>query len=149
MLRRLIPLLASCAALLSLPSAAYEGSCSTLAVTSSTEDETTTWTVDVTGGQADSMVFAAVGDTAGETVFELGALGSLTICLEQPFILLPVGFADADGDVSLSFDVPAGDPLGIDLILQAASVSFGLDFSTTPPTFGLDACTSNTASLSI
>ena len=149
MLRRLLPALTVGAALFALPATALEGDCSSLSVSSATEGKTTTWTIDVTGSIADTLVFAAVGETAGETVFDLGALGSATICLAQPFILAPIGLTDANGDASLSFAVPAGDPLGIELLAQAAAFEFSLDLTTVPPTFGLDSCTSNVEALSL
>lgn len=147
MLRLALPALAL--GFLPLAANAYSCDCSTLSVTSETVGETTTFTVAVTGSLPSTLVWAAVGDTAGETVFDLGSLGLVTFCLEQPFTLLPIGLSDAAGDTSLSFAVPAGPPLGIDLVAQAAAFAFEFDLSVIPPALTLETCNSSTVALSL
>jgi len=149
MLRLELSLFALASVVFALPASAQCGGCSDLSITSETVGTTTNYTVAVTGSLPNTIAWAAVGDTAGETVFDLGQLGSVTLCLAQPFVIAPIGFTDANGDVSLAFAVPASDPLGIDLATQAAAFTIGFDFSVIPPALTLDSCISNTATISL
>ena len=127
------------------------GDCSSLGVDVSSDGETQTVTVDVSGAPANAMTFLAVGDTLGETAIDFGPLGGFVLGLEAPFALLPIGGTDGDGNVTLSSDVPV-QPSTIDLNLQALSV--GLTLVIPPPApgeipVGFDFCTSNVASVTL
>jgi hypothetical protein len=78
----------------------------------------------------------------------VGPFGSLTLDVASPFGVLPLGFTDASGDVSVSFAVSSSIPAGVlpdlTLTLQAVNVSFS---GAMPPS--LSFCTSNTATLVI
>jgi hypothetical protein len=119
--------------------------CSTLAVTG-TINAGQTVTVDVSGAPANSIVFIAVGD-AGNTSIPLPGGTTLSLGVAQPFLLLPLGMADASGHVALSAEVPANIPANLiqnhTYTVQAISASFS--FGPSMPSFSV--CASNTASL--
>ena len=94
-------------------------------------------------GGANAFAFLALGDTAGTTTINLGQLGSLTLDLAQPFVPMPLGLTDANGDISRTFNIPAGLP-ATDLLVQGLTLTFTL-----MPTPGLSACTSNVASVHV
>ena len=71
----------------------------------------------------------------------LGMLGTLELGLQMPFLPLPMGFTDGNGDVSRTIHVPAGLQHSMDLFAQAFTAS--LDFQPgMPPTIALTFCTS-------
>jgi hypothetical protein len=133
--------------LLSAPALA-EGSTLTVSTTDNM-DGTQTVEIDVTGSIPDALVLLAVGQTAGETTFTFGPLGTLTLGLAQPFALPAIGFADGDGNVSLD----ATAPTAVDVDLLAQAVGFQLVMNI-PPAPGeipvqLEFCTSNVAMVSL
>jgi hypothetical protein len=119
--------------------------CSTLTVTGSVNPGQTV-TVAVTGGAENALVYVVAGDP-GQTTFSFGALGSLTLAIENLHLVFPLGMSDSSGDVSLSFEVPAGIPAGSlpDETFTLQAVSAELSFGAGPPS--LEFCTSNTATL--
>ena len=119
-------LLASVFSLASIASA----QCGTLAITGA-GTVGTTLTVAVTGTSAN-----------GTTAINLGPL-SLTLGLAQPFFPLPLGTADANGNASVSFLVPAGITRQVQLNAQAATFAFTLR------PFAIAACASNVVGFTI
>jgi hypothetical protein len=124
-------------------SAPMLGQCSLLAITGSINAGQTV-TVDVSGAPANSIVFIAVGDAGSTTIPLPGA--SLTLGLAEPFVLLPIGAADAGGHVALSVSIPVDIPaMAIQnhtYTVQAVSASLSMAMP-----FSLSLCVSNTASL--
>ncbi|HEX5053779.1 MAG TPA: chloroperoxidase [Planctomycetota bacterium] len=51
--------------------------------------------------------FLFAGDALGSTFLDLGPLGSLTIGIQTPYILLPIGPTNANGYLTYSFSIPA------------------------------------------
>ena len=100
--------------------------CATLTVTG-TGAPGTSVVLTIDGSAAGAFAALAIGDTAGTTTIPLGSLGSLTLGLAQPFIALPMGMTNANGDVSRTIQVPNGTS-GIDLFGQGVTMVF------TPPT---------------
>ncbi|HKB16643.1 MAG TPA: hypothetical protein VKF62_11290 [Planctomycetota bacterium] len=100
-------------------------------------------------GPTGAIALLAASETAGSTTFPgMGPFPSVTLCLDQPLVLLPLGFTGAGGCAGFDFAVPAGAPLpgNVSLTLQAVFI----DFSFTPPmNFSLSVETSNTDSLSL
>lgn len=131
-----------------LAASAWAGDCSSLAADVQGDLQSgATVTVDVTGSLPNALTFLVVGETAGTTSIDLGPLGGLTLGLELPFVPLPVGSTDGNGDLSLSFDTP-GVPVSIDPIdLLAQAVSIDVQFGGGPPS--IDTCTSNVVSVTI
>ena len=99
----------------------------------------------LTGSTPMSFAFLAVGDTLGTTSIEIGTLATLELGIEMPFIPLPLGRTDMNGDASLTIDVPSTVTMGIDLYGQGVGVDF--DFGPTGPS--LDFCVSNTVAFSL
>ena len=130
-------LLASVFSLASIASA----QCGTLAITGA-GTVGTTLTVAVTGTSANGRVALVVGQTTGTTAINLGPL-SLTLGLAQPFFPLPLGTADANGNASVSFLVPAGITRQVQLNAQAATFAFTLR------PFAIAACASNVVGFTI
>jgi hypothetical protein len=126
-------------------SASASAQCSTLAITG-TVNAGQTVTVDVSGAPADSIVFIAIGD-AGATSIPLPGGSTLSLGVAQPFILLPLGVADASGHVALSASIPANIPANLiqnhTYTVQAISASFSFG----PGMPSISVCASNTASL--
>lgn len=143
MMRFAIPFLA---AGLFLAPVHAQGCSSTLTV-SGTIAPGATVSIDVTGSLSGALTLIAAGETAGSTTFGFGPLGSFTIDLDGPFLVLPLGITDAAGATGVSFTVPSAIPAGsipaINLTLQA--VSLDLSFGMGPPS--LSSCVSNTATL--
>lgn len=100
-------------------------------------------------GPTSAIALLAVSESAGSTTFPgMGSFPSLTLCLAQPLILLPLGFTGSGNCAGVDFTVPAGAPLpgNLDLVLQGVFV----DFSFTPPmNFSLTFETTNTDTLSL
>jgi hypothetical protein len=117
--------------------------CSTLTVTG-TINAGQTITVDVSGATPDSLVFLAVGE-AGTTTFPFPG-GGLTLGVEAPMLILPIGVSDASGHVALSVEVPANIPAGViqDHTFTAQAITPSFTFM---PMFAFSFCVSNTASL--
>ena len=116
--------------------------CSTLTITG-TINPGQTVTVDVTGAPANAMTFLLVGDAGTTTIPAPG--GGVTLGVEFPAFIIPLGITDSNGAASQSATVPANIPAGViqDHTFTAQAVSVG--FSGVPPTFSF--CVSNTASL--
>lgn len=115
--------------------------CGTLAVTGP-GTAGTTLTVAVSGTTANGMVALVVGQTTGTTPINLGPL-NLTLGLAQPFFPVPIGTADASGNVSVSFQVPS--QVTQQVALNGQAVTFGL----TLRPFALSACASNVVAFTI
>lgn len=122
--------------------------CSTLAVDVTAGDDGTTLSVDVTGATPLALTFLLIGDTAGETVLDLGPLGTATLGLEQPFAVAPLGMTDIGGNLSISQDGPSipGELLPLNLFTQA--VNAGLEINPGGPP-SLVVCTSNVVGVTI
>lgn len=146
MLRKITASLVATAAL-ALPSLAGDCTSSLDVAVDGDIQSGATVSVDVSGSLPMAITFLAVGETPGETSFALGPLGDLTIGLDFPFAVLPVGQTDLAGDLSVSFETP-GAPVEIEpLSLHAQAITLGLDFGGFPPELSL--CTSNLTSFSI
>ena len=144
MLKNLLRAGALTAAIFCLPAVAGT-ECADLSVTTTPDPGGTTQdvTLAVTGSFDNALTFMAVGQTEGTTTFDF-PLGSLTLGLELPFAIIPIGVTDAAGDLSLSFTTPAGT--GITLFLQSASIDFTIGGGGPP---SLDFCESNVATLDL
>lgn len=92
-------------------------------------------------GDAHAIAVVVFGQTSGSTTINFGSLATLNLDLAMPFVPLPIGMTDANGDAARSIPIPASLP-GRDLLLQGLTAAF--TFS--PPTFGLSFCTSNVVS---
>ncbi len=97
--------------------------CSDLSVTGDGSPGTNL-TISVTGSAADAFTFLAVGQDTGTTTVNLGPLLSFDLGIASPLVPLPLGVADANGDVSISLDLPTGDFPRIDVYGQALAISF-------------------------
>ena len=130
--------------LLALPLVAQEEPCADLEITV-VEDEVT---ISVTGATPDSATFLASGETEGETVIDLGELGSLTVDLDRPFATLPLGETDENGDLSVTVTVP---PLGATLFNQSLTLDVTLEVP--PPQdenpLTVDSCTSDVVEVTL
>ena len=115
--------------------------CSSLAATNNAGAVT----LDMTGAGAMSFSFFLVGDTTGTTPISIGNLGSVTLGLAAPFVPVPAGWTDMNGDVSLTFDLPATLPAG-DYYAQGLSIGFNI----TPGTgVTFDLCESNVETITV
>jgi len=110
-----------------------------------------TLSIALTDSIPNAPTLLAVGDTQGSTAFNFGMLGSFSIDLDTPFLILPLGFTDANGDTGISFSVPANATLppnipSVTLYLQAVTIDFSLGMgmpTMTPPTPSLTTCVSD------
>jgi hypothetical protein len=130
---------------LGLLAATAQAQCSTLAVTG-TGLPGTTLTVAVDGPAAThGIVFLLVGAAQGSTTINLGPAASLTLGLADPFLPVPLGMADASGDITRSLDVPSGLTMGVDVFGQSLTLGFSFSLPTGGgmPSFGVSTCTSN------
>lgn len=100
-------------------------------------------------GPTSAIALLAVSETAGSTTFPgMGPFPSITLCLAEPLIVLPLGFTGSSGCAGVDFTVPAGATLpgNVNLVLQGLFI----DFSFTPPmNFAITVETTNTDSLSL
>jgi len=92
-----------------------------------------------------AFAFFALGDTTGSTSISLGNFGTLTLGLDQPFVPVPAGLTDANGDAEVTFTVPSSAPAGT-YHAQAVTVEFDIVPGTGP---SLSFCAGNVASFSI
>jgi len=99
----------------------------------------------VTGSTANAPVLCVIGDTLGVTTIQIGSLTTLELGLETPFIPVPMGLSDGNGDASLSINVPSTTTMGLDLHGQAVAIDFGFG----PGGISLGFCVSNTASFHV
>jgi hypothetical protein len=124
------------------------GQCSTLTVTGSINPGQTV-TVDVSGAPANSATYLVVGD-AGSTTIQFGST-TLTLGVDQPFQVFPLGLTDTSGHVSLSATVPSNVPANLipneTFTLQAVTPTFTTSPPPGPPTPSITFCVSNTATL--
>lgn len=127
--------------------------CATLAVTGGAPGTVLTITIDGTG--ANKFAAVVVGDTTGSSSIPLGPLGTINLGLAEPFVPLPIGFTDANGDAVLSFPVPADFPAfdlfaqGITLGLPSIGPGGGGPGGGGPPSLGLIICTTDVVAFSI
>jgi len=124
-----------CAVLALLAAPAVSQSCN-LAVTGSLMPGDTL-SIQVTDSIPNAPTLLAVGETLGSTNFNFGPLGGFTIDLAEPFIILPLGLTDANGDTGIAFSVPANAPTppslpSLTLHLQAVTIDLGFGI-TMPP----------------
>lgn len=133
----------------SLFAASLSAQCATLAVTG-TGAPGTTLTFALDGSSANAVAFLVVGATQGSQTLPIGPLGTVTLGVAMPFLPLPLGPTDANGDVSLAAPVPSAATMGLDLFAQGLTIGFTLP--TLPPTlppgggipsFGFSLCASN------
>ena len=123
-----------------LAATASAQSCATLAITG-TGAPGTSLNVSVDGPAGPAIVFLVAGEQQGSLSFNLGPLGTLNLGLADVALVLPLGMADAQGDVSRAIPIPAGLPATISVDVFGQSVGLGWSFQPLPPTFSL--CTSN------
>ena len=116
--------------------------CGTLAITGSGAAGTQLG-IGVTGATANAIAFVIVGQTTGTTTLPLPMGGSLVLGLASPFLPLPIGRTDANGDVSLQITVPAAVTQQIALNAQAAAIGFSF------MPFSITGCTSNVVAFTI
>ncbi len=107
-MRFLIPILASLALTILAPAQ----DCASLSVTGEGKPGTDV-TFAFSGGAAHSLVFVAIGDTVGATSLNFCNVGTLDLGLATPFVPLPLGFSDMNGDLSRTFTVPTGVTLPV------------------------------------
>lgn len=115
--------------------------CATLTVTGSGAPGTDV--VFALSGDATSPAFLAIGNTTGTTVFNFGPLGSLTLDLDHPFAIVPLGFTNASGEAGRTVHIPPNFP-SADLFAQGVTISW-----TPPPHLTLSFCTSNVVAFHI
>jgi hypothetical protein len=130
----------SLAAAALLAAAVPAQSCGTLTVQGGAPG--TTFDLALAGATADAFAFVFVGTTLGATTIPLPA-SSLTLGLAAPFVPVPLGATDGQGNAALQVQVPAQVPQQISLHAQAATIAFSLR------PFSLSACASNVASFTI
>jgi hypothetical protein len=130
------------AAALVLGGLASAQSCGTLAVTG-TGAPGTTLDIGLTGATANSLVLVFVGENTGSTPIRLGMGTTLTIGLARPFVPVPLGRTDGNGDLSRTFTVPTRIPQQFSLNGQAATLTI------TWRPFSLGGCTSNVVPFTI
>lgn len=130
----------------SLLSAVSAQTCSTLTA-SGTGAPGTSVTCALDGTANNAFAYLLVGSTTGSTTLNFGPLGTLVLGLAQPFIPVPMGRTDANGDVSLAINVPAAPMQGIDLHAQAVTFAFTMPIP--PSTSFLSFCASNVASFHV
>jgi hypothetical protein len=112
--------------LASMFAATAAAQCATLSVTGTGAPGTAlVFTID--GTTANAFAFVAIGDTQGSTSIQFGPLGTLSLGLAVPFVPVPVGPTDSNGDASLTINVPAQFPGSLDLFAQGITIGF------TPP----------------
>ena len=104
-------------------------------------------TVDVTNSLPDASTFLVVGENQGSTTIGIGPFGSLTLGIEAPFVVFPLGNADGNGAASAGFSV-AAVPIQIDpIVTNAQAVAF--DVTIGGGAIQLDTCTSNVVTVTI
>jgi hypothetical protein len=121
-------------------------SCADLSI-SGTGAPGTTLTFALTGAEPNAHAWTMVGFTEGTTTINIGPLGSLELGLLEPFIPMPMGQTDANGDASNTIFVPPGIPFSLDLFAQAFSWSINVQHGPPgPATVSLSFCTSGVES---
>jgi hypothetical protein len=148
-MKRFLALAAIAGLLVVLSAPARAQACSDLSVTG-TVNPGQTLTIAVTGATPDSFTALAVGEETGSTTLNFGPLASLTLGLASPFAILPLGVTDANGDVSVSFDIPsapANAPSLPNLTLNAQAVTASFSFGMGPP--GLSFCVSDVEQITV
>ena len=95
--------------------------------TSGTLAPGSTFSIDLSDSLPNAMTFLVVGQTMGSTTISFGPIAGFTLDLDAPFIPLPMGMTDMNGDVSLSVDIPGMVPSLPMLTIhgQAVSIDFG------------------------
>ena len=133
-------LLAVCTAFFAATASAQN--CSTLAVSGGSPGSQLT--IAVSGAPANTPTIVLLSQSTGSTVIPT-PFGTLSLGLASPFSPLPLGTTDANGDASISFQVPAQAAMCVMLYGQALSIEF--DITVVPPT--LSFCTSNVAPIAL
>jgi hypothetical protein len=129
------------ATFLTLTGAAAAQSCGTLAITG-TGAAGTSLQFAVTGTTSRGFVLLGVAEHTGTTTVDLGSL-HLTLGLASPIIPVPMGRASANGDLSVTINVPAG--LSQQYALQAQPVTVTLSMMP----FSINACVANVVPFTI
>ena len=113
--------------------------CATLAVTG-TGAPGTSLQFQFDGSANPALVILAVSQTQGTTTY-----GPITLGLATPILPIPIGFANATGDVTRSISVPSTATLSLDLFAQGLSAAwtFTMPGPTTPGGFSVSFCASN------
>lgn len=101
------------------------------------------------GSTAGAFCFLAIGETQGTTTINLGPLGTLTLGLAFPFAPVPIGVANAQGDVSFSLNVPSGLTTGIDLFGQGITLGISMPGPGGGGPPSLSFCTTNVVSFHV
>ena len=84
-------------------------------------------TASVSGGGAQLLTFLGLGENTGSTTIGAGPSFAVTIDLDSPFVILPIGFTDANGDADLTISIPSSVNTAIlpdSLYIQAATMDF-------------------------
>lgn len=124
--------------LASLVATATAQSCGTLTATGSGAPGTSV-ELALTGSTPDAIAVLVIGDTLGTTTIAT-PFATLELGIAMPFIPVPIGMTDENGDASLTIDVPANVTQGVDLFGQGVAI----EFSVGPMGPSLDFCVSNT-----
>lgn len=141
------------ASVLAASAATASAQCATLTITGGAPGSVLTITIDGTG--ANKFAAVVVGAATGSSSIPLGPLGTIDLGLADPFVPVPIGFTDANGDAVLAFPVPAGFPSfdlfaqGITLGLPSIGPGGGGPGGGGPPNLGLIICTTNVVGFSI
>ncbi|MCA8952589.1 MAG: hypothetical protein KDE27_23960 [Planctomycetes bacterium] len=100
----------------------------------------TTVDLTLTGSTPNALAILVVGDTLGTTSIAT-PFATLVLGLESPFLPVPIGLTDGNGDASLTIDVPSAVTQGADLFGQGVAIDFS--FGPTGPSIAF--CVSDTA----
>ena len=127
--------------LLALVTTASAQSCGALAISGGTAGASVA--IALSAAPAGGYVVLAVGEQAGSTVVPLPLGGSLVLGVAAPFVPMPIGVADASGNLAVAVPVPANLPRQLQLQVQAAVVQVAF------PPLSLSACASNVVPVTI
>lgn len=94
----------------------------------------------LSGAAARSLAILLIGDTQGAFTVQFGRFGTLGLGLLPPFLVLPHGITDRDGDADWRLRVPNGLATGADLLAQAFTADLLIGGGV-----ALEFCTSNVA----
>jgi hypothetical protein len=98
-------------------------------------------------GASGAIALLAVSESAGSTTIgPFGPFPAVTLCVGEPFVILPLGFTGADGCAGFDLTIPPGATLpgDVNLVLQGVFI----DFNFTPPSgLSFTVVTTNTDTL--
>jgi hypothetical protein len=100
----------------------------------------------LTGAEPRAFAMLVVGDAEGEFSITIGVLGTLELGLAAPFVPVPMGFTDGNGDASHTLRIPPHWPHSLDLFAQGFSARLVVEPPSGPPSgppVSLSFCTSD------